>query len=72
MLDVLQGSEYGSESVAFTQSNNRGSRVKFVGRRANLKTGVTRKESTPNFSENINLSPPYTHTHVVDRCSTGL
>ena len=34
MLDVCQGSEYASESVAFTQSNNRGGRVKFVGNKA--------------------------------------
>ena len=31
----------------------------------NLKTEVTRKQSTPNFPENAHFLPPDTHTYVV-------
>ena len=34
------------------------------GKRVNLKSGVTRKQSTPNFSENEHFLPHYTHTFV--------
>ena len=33
-------------------------------KRANLKTGVTRKPSTPNFSKNDHFLPPGPHTHT--------
>ena len=39
--------------------------LKFVSnkaKRANLKTGVSRKQSTPNFPKNEYFLPPDTHT----------
>ena len=33
-------------------------------KRANLKTEVTRKQSTPNFPKNKHFLPPDTHTYV--------
>ena len=35
---------------------------------ANLKTGVSRKQSTPNFSKNEHFLPPDTYTYV---CVSG-
>ena len=34
------------------------------GKRANLKTGVTRKQSTPNFPKNEHFLPLDTHTQI--------
>ena len=34
------------------------------GKRANLKTNVSRKQSTPNFPKKEHFLPPDTHTHV--------
>ena len=36
----------------------------YWGKRANLKTGVTRKQTTPNFQENEHFLPPNTHTYI--------
>ena len=38
------------------------------GKRAILKTGVSRKQSTPNFLKNEHFLPPDTHTYV---CVSG-
>ena len=35
------------------------------GIQANIKTGVSRKQSTPDFPKNENFLPPDTHTYVV-------
>ena len=35
-----------------------------IGKRANLKTGVTRKQSTPIFAKNEHFLPPDTYTYV--------
>ena len=39
-----------------------------IRQRANLKTGVSRKQSTPNFPKNEHFLPPDTHTYV---CVSG-
>ena len=39
-----------------------------VTNRANLKTGVLRKQNTPNFPKNKHFLPPDTYTHV---CISG-
>ena len=36
--------------------------------KANLKTGVSKKQGTPNFPKNEHFLPPYTHTDV---CVSG-
>ena len=38
------------------------------GKRANLKTGVSRKKSTPNFPKDEHFLPPDTHTY---ECASG-
>ena len=50
------------------------SKLDFVGKRANLKAGVTRKQSTPNFSKNGHFLPLDTHSFgkPVDTPSTCL
>ena len=37
------------------------------GKRVNLKTGVSRKQSTPNFPKNEHLVPPDTHTMQITK-----
>ena len=39
-----------------------------ISKRTNLKTGVSRKQSTPNFPKNKHFLPTYTHTYV---CVSG-
>ena len=43
------------------------------GQRANLLTGLSRKQSTPNFPRNEHFLPPDTHTYVCvsGRCVSG-
>ena len=48
---------------AFVQKDIMGITVN-VSKRENLKTGVTRKQSMPNFPKTEHLLPPYTHTYV--------
>ena len=67
MLDVLQGSEYGSESVAFTQSNNRGSRVKFVGKKAEgqISKRVLQEKKARQIFRKTNISHPLILTRTL-------
>ena len=39
-----------------------GRRIRLYGKSANLKTSVSRKQSTPNFPKNEHFLPPDTHT----------
>ena len=41
------------------------------GKRADLKTGVSRKQSTPKLPKNKHFLPPDTHTHVCVSCVSG-